>query len=114
MRDSRTLTYANRYSIREDSHNSWDQNYLHNDSVIFQKFIEQVNSQIAYNNKKGFVNAIPILAYHSIDNSKGPSSTDITLFASEMKYLHDNGFKVIPMSDLNYDESTNYMYTSNN
>jgi hypothetical protein len=23
--------------------------------------------------------------------------------------VHDNGFKVIPMSDLGYDESTNYM-----
>ncbi|MGB0029494.1 MAG: polysaccharide deacetylase family protein [Nitrososphaeraceae archaeon] len=41
--DRRTLTYANRYSIREDSHNSWDQNYLHNDSVIFQKFIELIH-----------------------------------------------------------------------
>lgn len=41
--DSGTLTYANRYSIREDSHNSWDQNYLHNDSVIFQKFIELIH-----------------------------------------------------------------------
>jgi hypothetical protein len=27
-----------------------------------------------------------------------------------MEYLHDNGFKVIPMSDLRYDERTNYMY----
>jgi len=34
------------------------------------------------------------------------------LFASEMKYLHDNGFKVIPMSDLRYDQITNYMYIS--
>ena len=41
--DRRTLTYANRYSIREDSHNSWDQNYLHNDSVIFQKFIQLIH-----------------------------------------------------------------------
>jgi hypothetical protein len=32
------------------------------------------------------------------------------LFAAEMKYLYDNGFKVIPMSDLGYDEGTNYMY----
>lgn len=35
---------------------------------------------------------------------------NVGLFVSEMKYLHDNGFKVIPMSDLGYDESTNYMY----
>jgi hypothetical protein len=69
-----------------------------------------VNSQAAYNNKKGFINAIPIVAYHSIDDSKGTSSTDIGLFILEMKYLHDNGFKVIPMSDLGYDEKTNFMY----
>jgi peptidoglycan/xylan/chitin deacetylase (PgdA/CDA1 family) len=112
--DNGALTYANRYSIREDSHNSWDQKYLHNDPIIFQKFVEQVNSQTAYNNKKGFVDAIPIVAYHSIDDSQGPSSTDVSLFASEMKYLHDNGFKVIPMSDLRYDQITNYMYVRNN
>jgi hypothetical protein len=108
------LTYANRYSIREDSHNSWDQKYLHNDPIIFQQFVEQVNSQTAYNNKKGFTDAIPIVAYHSIDDTQGPSSTDVNLFASEMKYLHDNGFKVIPMSDLRYDQITNNMYISNN
>ena len=45
---------------------------------------------------------------------KGRSSTNINLFASEMKYLHENGFKVIPMSDLGYDQITNYMYIRNN
>jgi hypothetical protein len=108
--DTGTLTYANRYSIREESHNAWDMDYLHNDQITFQKFINQVNSQVAYNNKKGSIDAIPIVAYHSIDDSKGPSSTDIGLFDLEMKYLHDNGFKVIPMSDLGYDENTNFMY----
>jgi peptidoglycan/xylan/chitin deacetylase (PgdA/CDA1 family) len=112
--DNGALTYANRFSIREDSHNSWDQKYLHNDPILFQKFVAQVNSQTAYNNKKGFTDAIPIVAYHSIDDSKGPSSTDVNLFASEMKYLYDNGFRVIPMSDLRYDQITNYMYIRNN
>jgi hypothetical protein len=27
-----------------------------------------------------------------------------------MKYLHDNGFKVLAMSDLGYDENSNYLY----
>jgi len=107
---SGTLSYANRYSIRETSHNSWDARYLHNDQIIFQKFVEEVNSGVAANNNRGMVDAIPIIAYHIIDNSRDPSSTDMNLFAAEMKYLHDNGFKVIPMSDLGYDESTNYMY----
>jgi hypothetical protein len=52
---------------------------------LFQKFVDEVNS--------GMVDAIPILAYHIIDNSKDPSST-------ERKYLQDNGFREIPMSDL--------------
>jgi len=108
--NSGTLSYANRYSIREASHNSWDARYVHNVQIIFQKFVEEVNSGIGVNNKRGMVDAIPIVAYHIIDNSKDPSSTDINLFAAEMKYLHDNGFKVIPMSDLRYNESTNYMY----
>jgi len=107
---SRMLSYANRYSIREASHNFWDARYLHDDQTIFQKFVEEVNSGVGVNNKIGMVDAIPIVAYHIIDNSKDPSSTDINLFAAEMKYLHDNGFKVIPMSDLGYNESTNYMY----
>jgi len=108
--NSGKLSSANRYSIREQSHNAWDARYLHNDQIIFQKFVQEVNSGIGVNNKIGMVDAIPIVAYHIIDNSKDPSSTDINLFAEEMKYLHDNGFKVIPMSDLGYNESTNSMY----
>ena len=108
--DNDELTYANRYSIREWSHNSQDKRYLHNDQIIFQKFVEEVNSGIVFNNKKGMLDAIPIVAYHSIEDNKDPFSTDVILFAAEMEYLHDNGFKVIPMSDLRYDERTNYMY----
>ena len=103
------LNYANRYSIREWDHNALDNNYLHDDQIIFQKFV-QVNSGISFNNKKGIVGAIPIIAYHIIDNSLNPSSTDINLFAAEMKYLQDNHFKVLPMSDLGYDQNSNLMY----
>ena len=56
------------------------------------------------------LDAIPIVAYHSIDGNKDPFSTNVGLFAAEMKYLYYNGFKVVSMSDLGYDESTNYMY----
>jgi peptidoglycan/xylan/chitin deacetylase (PgdA/CDA1 family) len=108
--DNGELTYANRYSIREWSHNARDKGYQHNDQVIFPMFIEEVNSGIAFNDKKGMLDAIPIIAYHSTDNSKRPFSTNIGLFEAELKYLYDNGFKVIPMSDLGYDQSTNYMY----
>ena len=41
------------------------------------------------------------------------SSTNIGLFATEMKYLHDNGLKVITMEDLGYDEMSNHLYIKN-
>jgi len=33
-----------------------------------------------------------------------------TSFEKEMKYLHDNNFHVITISDLSYDENDNYLY----
>jgi peptidoglycan/xylan/chitin deacetylase (PgdA/CDA1 family) len=107
--DNDTLTFANRYSIREWSHNAVDRKYNYNNAAIFQRFIQEVNSQQAYN-KNGVIDAIPIIAYHSIDNNKAIDSTDVSLFDQEMKYLHDNGFKVIPMSDIGYNENTRYMF----
>jgi len=50
--NSGRLNYANRYSIREQSHNAWDRNYLHNDPIIFHKFVQDVNNGINFNNKK--------------------------------------------------------------
>jgi hypothetical protein len=97
------LNYANTYSVREWNHNALDRVLLHNDTIIFQRFIKEVNSGINFNNKKGLVDAIPVIAYHIVDNSLNPSSSDTNLFATEMKYLHD----VIPMSDLRYNQTNN-------
>jgi hypothetical protein len=74
-----------------------------------------VNSQTNYN-KNGTINAIPIIGYHDIDNNKTITSTSVNLFDAEMKYLHDNGIKVLTMADLGYDENSNYLYvkTDNN
>ena len=57
--------------------------YLHNDQIIFQMFVEEVNSGIVFNNKKGMLDAIPIIAYHSVDDNKDPFSTDVSLFAAD-------------------------------
>src|ERR687883_2132277 len=78
-------------------------------TMILQSFVELVDSQINFN-KNGIINAVPIIGYHDIDNNKTITSTDVSLFDTEMKYLHDNGFKVLTMSDLGYDEKTNYLY----
>jgi peptidoglycan/xylan/chitin deacetylase (PgdA/CDA1 family) len=107
-----TLNYATRYTIKEVSHNGLDTRYSHDDTQIFQKFIELVNSQ-ANSNKDSTINAIPIIGYHNIEDDKAITSTDISLFDAEMKYLHDNGFKILTMSDLGYDENRNYLYVKN-
>src|SRR5205085_7872265 len=106
--DNGSLTYANRYVVREWSHNHSDQAYLNNNTKIFQIFVQAVNNQTAYN-ENGTIDAVPILAYHIIGKTT-PDSTDLALFAQEMKYLHDNGFKVIRVSDLGYDEKTKDLY----
>ena len=69
-----------------------------------------MKSATNYNTDNGITNAIPVIIYHSIDNTGRNYSTTIDLFESEMRYLHDNGFTVLTMADLGYDENTNYLY----
>jgi|GEM_PF-653372 len=105
-----TLTDVNRYSLREWSHNNIDRANSHDDSKTFEMFVDEVNTQDKYNKVNGPILAVPIVAYHMIDNNKAPYSTDITLFDREMKYLHDNDFKVLTINDLGYDTKNNFLY----
>lgn len=104
-----SLSFTNRYSLKEWSHNSADASYRYKDIKIFDNFVRIVNSQARFN-KNGIINTIPIVAYHMIDDSGTPNSNDINLFAKEMKYLHDNGFRVIPMYGLVYDNNNNSIH----
>ena len=75
-------------------------------------------------NTNGTITAIPILVYHNIDykNSSSnitskwikDSTIDVNLFDREMKYLHDKGFKVLAISDLGYNQTSNKLYIKNN
>jgi hypothetical protein len=82
---------------------------------MFVKFVTAVNSEYSYNND-GVTRAIPIIVYHTLVNypdlsdSNRPIDTTLNLFDAEMKYLHDNGFKVITMADLGYDENSKSLY----
>jgi peptidoglycan/xylan/chitin deacetylase (PgdA/CDA1 family) len=107
--DDGTLTYANRYSIKEWSHSNADKEYFGNDQLIFEEFVKAVNSQENFNGD-GIIRAIPIIAYHDLDHNITPDSTSVNLFDAEMKYLYDNGFTVLTMADLGYDESTHQLY----
>jgi hypothetical protein len=69
-----------------------------------------INSQTSHN-KNGVIKAIPILTYHNVglDNNMH-YSTDLILFEQEMKYLHDNGFRVLIMNQLGYNTQNNTFY----
>jgi peptidoglycan/xylan/chitin deacetylase (PgdA/CDA1 family) len=105
--------FANRYSIMGWSHDADRYKYSYDDSGMFNRFVEVVNSASMYNTD-GTINAIPIVIWHRIDNSgEGDPqvyATTIDLFEKEIKYLHDNGFKVLTMADLGYDINSNYLY----
>ena len=110
------LTFENRYDIRSDSffHISSDHNY--SPSEMFQKFIQEVNSQVPYNNGK--INAIPIITYHDLtyniqDYSDAGTTITVPLFDQEMQYLHDNGFKVLLLNQFGFDPTNNVFYLKN-
>ena len=43
----------------------------YNSTDIFNNFVQVVNSQSKYNdNKNDMINAIPLIAYHSINNDR--------------------------------------------
>lgn len=114
--DNGTLTFANRYSVGEWSEQHIDNNgRSFNDSQMFGKFIEEVNSQDKFN-RNGIINAIPLVAYHDIvllsdvSMTSDPSATTLNLFNREMKYLHDNGFRVLTFYNLGYDNKNNIFF----
>jgi len=104
-----TPTYANKYSIRNWSHDFEKVENSYSDPQALQRFIEVVDSQSRYN-KDGTIEAIPIIMYHGIGDNKKDSVTDVDLFQNEMKYLYDNKFKVITISDFAYNEKHDYLY----
>ena len=101
---------TNKYSIMGWSHDSEKKNNAYNDQQMLGRFVQVVNSQNEYNTNG--VNAVPILIWHKIDNTNEEYSTSMDLLEAEMKYLYDNGFTVLTMADLVYDEGSNYLKIS--
>jgi hypothetical protein len=94
------------------SHDAEKKNNAYNDQQMLERFIEVVNSQSKYNTHNEF-NAVPILIWHKIDNTLEEYSTSIGLFEAEMRYLYENGFTVLTMADLVYDDASKYLKISN-
>jgi hypothetical protein len=103
-----TPNAMSKYSVVGWSHDYLRRKYSYDDSQMLKEFIKTVNSQIRYN-EDGQISAI----YHRIDNSRTEYSTSPGLFDEEMKYLHDNGFEVLNISDIGYDEQNNSLYLKN-
>ena len=122
--DNGTLTLANRYSLPVWSDYPEQASYGDNSTRILDIFVEIMNYQTQFNSN-GTMTAIPIVVFHNIDYKNNNSSnstprwiqdstTDIDLFDRKMKYLHDNGFKVLTMSDLGYNQTSSKLYIKNN
>jgi peptidoglycan/xylan/chitin deacetylase (PgdA/CDA1 family) len=108
LTDNGTPTHANKYAIRNWSHDFEKVQNSYSDAQALRKFINVVESQSKYN--KDGIKAIPIIMYHGIGENKNDSATDIDLFEKEMKYLHDKKFKVITISDFGYNKKNNYLF----
>jgi peptidoglycan/xylan/chitin deacetylase (PgdA/CDA1 family) len=127
-----TLTFANRYSIKGWTHRHIDGPYSssqegavcadvchsYDNSQTLQIFIADVNSQLKFN-QGGIIKAIPVVIYHNfvtypdITISKDAADTTVNLFDEEMKYLHDNGFKVLTLNQIGYDTTHNVLDIKN-
>lgn len=114
------LHRANKYSIREWSHDRSHSKLNNNNpslaphgteisDMMFVEFKRVVEAQTIYNNNAGKIVAVPVIGYHSISNASN-FDTSIELFEREMNYLHSNGFKVLKLTDLGYDEKENHFY----
>jgi hypothetical protein len=117
------LNLTDRYSLPVWTDYEAQAMYENNSTKILDVSIEVVNSQAQFNSN-GTINAIPIIVYHNIDYKNNTfdispdwldySTIDVNLFDSEMKYLHNNGFQVLTMSDLGYNKTSNKLYIKNN
>ena len=115
--DSGELTKVNRYDVKSDSFRHVDSYHNYSPSEEFQKFVQRVNSQIRYN-INGKINAIPIITYHNLTNSMQDynnmaSTITVDLFAQQMKYLHDNGFRVLLLNQLTCDPNNKVFVLKN-
>ena len=104
------LSYANKYAIRSLSFDRYEIKDLFNNSTIFSDFVKIVNSQSKYNNG-GTINVVPLVTFHNVRPVNNvPYTTNVGVFDELMKYLHDNGFRVLSMNNLGYDAKNNAFY----
>jgi len=104
------LTYANRYAIRSLSFDIIEIKNAFDNATLFSDFVKTVNSQNSYN-QGGKINAVPLITLHNVAmTTNHPYYTNAGLFDMFMKYLHDNGFKVLTLKQIGFNSKTNTFY----
>jgi len=94
---------------------------LFNNVSIFSDFGQILNSQSNYNKGNGIISlsglgnnvggAVPLITFHNVRPVNNvPYTTNIDVFADLMKYLHDNGYKVLNMANLKYDTKSKVLH----
>ncbi|MDP9287982.1 MAG: polysaccharide deacetylase family protein [Thermoproteota archaeon] len=115
------LTYANRYAIRSLSFDRYEIKDLFNNASIFSDFGQILKGQSNYNKGNGIISlsgignnvggAVPLITFHNVRPVNNvPYTTNVGVFAELMKYLHDNGYKVLDMANLRYDTKSNVFH----
>ncbi|MGA9154825.1 MAG: polysaccharide deacetylase family protein [Candidatus Nitrosopolaris sp.] len=104
------LTYANRYAIKSLSFDKIEIEDSFDNATMFYDFVKIVNSQNNYNHG-GKINAIPLITFHNVAlTNNHPYYTNAGMFDKFMKYLHDNGFKVLTLKQIWYDTNNNIFF----
>ncbi|MGC2668837.1 MAG: polysaccharide deacetylase family protein [Candidatus Nitrosopolaris sp.] len=104
------LTYANRYAIRSLSFDIMEIKDSFDNATMFSDFTKIVNSQNSYN-QGGKVNAVPLITFHNVAlTTNKPYYTNAGIFDKFMKYLHDNGFRVLNFKQVGYNTQSNTAY----
>src|SRR6266516_1769914 len=104
------LTYANRYAIRSLSFDILEIKDSFDNATMFSNFTKIVNSQNSFN-QGGKINAVPLITFHNVAlTTNKPYYTNAGLFYKFIKYLNDNGFKVLTLKQIGYDTKTNTFY----
>jgi hypothetical protein len=94
-----TYNKDNRYTMAQWSHDAFIRNGNMTERAVLDGFVETVN--LGEVDENGDIVTIPIIMYHRIN--EGDTSPSASLFAAEMRYLRDNGFRTIGMDDITYD-----------
>jgi peptidoglycan/xylan/chitin deacetylase (PgdA/CDA1 family) len=104
------LTYANRYAVRSYTVDVLELKDSFDNATIYSDFVNEVNSQSNYNHA-GRINAVPLITFHDVGlETNKRYTTNVDLFDQLMKYLYDNGFKVLTFEQLGYNTNTNTFY----